>query len=103
MTINLRGGRLMLKVFKMNEYDWVAANSLEEAKQWYMNECGVGKEEVDEAKEISLDETMFVEYDGNNYESTKETILFLGHKKKKMLYFPGLKKLLLLGTDLLWK
>lgn len=35
-----------MKVFRLNEFDYVAAKSLEEAKQWYMDYYGLIEEEV---------------------------------------------------------
>ncbi|MFJ6034264.1 hypothetical protein ACIQFL_28610 [Bacillus toyonensis] len=43
----------MNKVFKMNDWDSVAANSLEEAKTWYTKETG--DDELDGAYEIDID------------------------------------------------
>lgn len=49
-----------MKVFKMNDCDWVVATSKEEAKSWYMNEVGFTAEEVDTdfEREVSLENTM---------------------------------------------
>lgn len=35
-----------VKVFQLNEFDSVAAFSLEEAKEWYRNETGLSSEEA---------------------------------------------------------
>jgi hypothetical protein len=80
-----------MKVFRMNEWDWVAAETIEQAKEWYKNECGVYDEEVEDAEEVPLTDTMFVEYNGEDYEQIKKTVLGLSPKKHKM-HFPGLEK-----------
>lgn len=51
-----------MKVYKMNDCDWVAAKSEEEAKVWYANECDFTQEEVntDFEGEVSLEDTMFL-------------------------------------------
>lgn len=54
-----------MKVFKMNDIDWVAAESEQEAKEFYAKEVGHTLEEVDHdyVGEVSLSNTMFVEVD----------------------------------------
>jgi len=37
---------MMIKVFMMNDWDWVAAESLEEAIKWYCEECGMPEDEA---------------------------------------------------------
>jgi hypothetical protein len=56
-----------MKVFKMNDCDWVAANSAEEAIKWYMKEFGVGRDEIyDELEEESLDREIWDYYNGKD-------------------------------------
>lgn len=50
----------MMKVFRLNDCDWVAAKSLKEAKEWYMNETGVSEDECDKDLECSLEQTMSI-------------------------------------------
>jgi hypothetical protein len=45
-----------MKVFRVNEYDWVAAHSLEEAKSWYL-------ENIDSDEEWAFDEVYLGEVD----------------------------------------
>ena len=43
-----------MKVYKLNDYDWWAGNTLEEVKKSYINETGVSKEEAfEEPYEVS--------------------------------------------------
>ncbi|SHI75706.1 hypothetical protein SAMN02745975_00545 [Geosporobacter subterraneus DSM 17957] len=50
-----------MKVYRMDDYDWVAANSAEEAKEFYIKETGVSEEEL-EVEECNLKkEGMYVE------------------------------------------
>lgn len=53
----------MMKVFKMNDYDWVAAKNEEEAKSFY--EQFIDREEIEEdfVGEVSLQEAMYVDID----------------------------------------
>ncbi|HDR7837226.1 hypothetical protein [Bacillus cereus group sp. N3] len=53
----------MMKVFKMNDYDWVAAKNEEEAKSFY--EQFIDREDIEEdfVGEVSLQETMYVDID----------------------------------------
>lgn len=51
----------MMKVFKMDDCDWVAANTIEEATEFYLKETGVEREEIN-PQEISLNACMWVEY-----------------------------------------
>ncbi|MGR5970808.1 hypothetical protein ACT7C1_33700 [Bacillus paranthracis] len=53
----------MMKVFKMNDYDWVAAKNEEEAKNFY--EEFIDREEIEEdfVGEVSLRETMLINID----------------------------------------
>ena len=46
-----------MKVFKMNEYDWVAAKGIDEAQESYLKDTGVGEEEnpFDEITECDID------------------------------------------------
>jgi hypothetical protein len=45
-----------MRVFKVNDYDWVAANSEKEAKEWYMNEFKLSEEDAfDDFHEVDID------------------------------------------------
>lgn len=52
-----------MKVFKMNDYDWVCAESEEQAKQFYFDETGVEYIEEDFKGEVSLTDTMYISLD----------------------------------------
>lgn len=54
-----------MKVFKMNEVDWVCAHSEKEAKTYYQEYNGESAEDIEEAfeGEVSLDTTMYIEVD----------------------------------------
>jgi len=45
-----------LKVFKMNECDWVIAESMRQAKLWYAKECGFSRFDMDDAYECIAEE-----------------------------------------------
>jgi len=49
----------------MNEFDWVAAESEKEAKEYYEKETGFSKEEVEEGfeGEVSLQSKMYLSLD----------------------------------------
>ncbi|KAB2419572.1 hypothetical protein F8167_29560, partial [Bacillus cereus] len=53
----------MMKVFKMNDYDWVAAKNEEEAKTFY--EEFIDREEIEEdfVGEVSLQDKMHISID----------------------------------------
>ncbi|PIE97218.1 hypothetical protein CO726_02630 [Bacillus fungorum] len=55
----------MMKVFKMNDCDWVCAETEEQAKEFYKNECGFEDDEVNEyfEGEVSLNTMMHVDAD----------------------------------------
>ena len=46
----------------MNDYDWVAAESAEQANEWYIKECGLSKEEqpIEEVREESIDKIFLI-------------------------------------------
>ena len=52
-----------MRVFKLNEYDWVAAETMEEAIEWYLKETGLSREDaIDEPEEEEyLDSKMRVD------------------------------------------
>ncbi|SEQ22967.1 hypothetical protein SAMN05216232_1968 [Virgibacillus subterraneus] len=56
-----------MKVFKMNDFDWVCAESEEQAKQWYHQETGVDMKDIDEDfeqwGEVSLADKMYIPID----------------------------------------
>ncbi|QCS52366.1 hypothetical protein [Priestia flexa] len=54
-----------MKVFKMNDYDWVCAKSEKQAKEFYKSEVGFNDEEINEefVGEVSLQDEMLVEVD----------------------------------------
>lgn len=61
----------MIKVFQMNDCDWVAAHTIEEARAWYLNLCGGDSDDVDDyidegGRELSPEEidTMKVNNEG---------------------------------------
>ena len=49
--------RSSVKLFKMNDCDWVAAESEEQAHEWYLKETGISEEEspFEEIKEESIE------------------------------------------------
>jgi len=55
----------MMKVFKMNDFDWVCAETEEQAKEYYKEECGIGDEDLNEGfvGEVSLQEVTYVDID----------------------------------------
>ncbi|HDX9654325.1 TPA: hypothetical protein ROY23_004846 [Bacillus wiedmannii] len=55
----------MMKVFKMNDCDWVCAETEEQAKEYYKNECGFEDEDINEyfEGEVSLQNTMHISVD----------------------------------------
>ncbi|TXR66928.1 hypothetical protein [Bacillus sp. AR18-7] len=55
----------MMKVFKMNDSDWVCAETEEQAKEFYKNECGFDDDDINEffEGEVSLQEAMYVDID----------------------------------------
>lgn len=93
----------MMKVFRLNECDWIAANSQEEAIEWYMNETGLDyKDAVDESfleesdvvKEGMWSEIVFCEEEGISIEEIERE----GYKQKTingetMVYVPFKKVL----------
>lgn len=52
----------MMKVFKMNDCDWVCAETEEQAKEYYKKECGFDDKEINEyfEGEVSLQDTMHI-------------------------------------------
>jgi hypothetical protein len=56
----------MMKVFKMNDCDWVAAETEEQAKEFYAKETGYDLEmevKPDFEGEVSLEDTMYIGVD----------------------------------------
>lgn len=46
----------MSKIFKIGDYDWVAANNAKEALEWYKDETGIEditEEDVEEVKDLT--------------------------------------------------
>lgn len=72
----------MVGVFKMNDCDWVKADTEEQAKVFYMKETGFDREEVDEYfyGEVPLTDVMHLleidvpELDLNMYNFTKRKL-----------------------------
>ncbi len=55
------------RAWKLNEYDWIAANNLEEGLKWYMEQTGLSREEAidpDHFRECPLHETFWTVMDG---------------------------------------
>ena len=70
----------MMKVFQMDDYDTVAANSKEEAITFYINEVGIDEDELEEIRECNIDkEGMFVDYKNKYNEDI--TLSKFGHNK----------------------
>ncbi|MCA1029327.1 hypothetical protein LCM23_25270 [Cytobacillus kochii] len=67
-----------MKVFRMNDYDWVCAESEEQAKEFYKNECGLDYEEINEyfVGEVSLQDEMMIEVGDLPIEEQKQTQKF---------------------------
>lgn len=72
-----------MKVFKMNDYDWVCARDEEQAKEFYIKETGLDSEEVDEEfqGEVHLTEKMAMPLDALSIEEQK--------KRQEMVRFGG--------------
>jgi len=64
-----------MRVFKMNDYDWVAAKNEEEAKTFY--EQFIDRDEIEEdfVGEVPLTETMWIPFDDLPLEEQKMTQL----------------------------
>lgn len=63
-----------MKVFKMNDYDWVAAENEKQAKEFYKEECGFDDDDINEefVGEVSLKEEMLIEADDLPIEEQKQ-------------------------------
>lgn len=66
-----------MKVFKMNDYDWVCAENEQQAKEYYKKEVGFDDEEIEEEflGEVSLNDTMLVNVNDLPYEENMITQL----------------------------
>jgi hypothetical protein len=67
---------MLMKVFKMNDCDWVAAETEEQAQEFYAKETGFDLEmeiKPDFEGEVSLDNTMFVGLDELSEEEREKT------------------------------
>lgn len=55
----------MMKVFKMNDIDWVCAESEQRAKEFYKKEVGFDDDEINEefVGEVSLNNIMYIHID----------------------------------------
>lgn len=58
----LKKGGYLMKVFKMNDFDWVAAENEEQAKDFYHQETEISKEEIELEfiGEVPLTDTMLI-------------------------------------------
>jgi hypothetical protein len=74
-----------MKVFKMNDYDWVASPwTAEETKEWYLKECGIAPEDnPEEPEEVSLEETMWDIYSEDDYEDIYNQLLHHNRTSKE--------------------
>ena len=66
----------VMKIFSMNDCDWMAAETLEEAKAAYLAECWSGTGELDEDAFDDPDEISAAQYDGllfSDEDGTKRT------------------------------
>lgn len=72
-----------MKVFKMNDWDWVCAESEEQAKAFYKNECGFDENEINEefVGEVSFQDEMLIEADDLPFEEQ--------NKPQKLKMFAG--------------
>jgi len=63
-----------MKVFKMNDFDWVCAENEQQAKEYYKKECGFDDWEIDDdfGGEVSLGATMLTNMDDLSIEQLKE-------------------------------
>jgi hypothetical protein len=54
-----------MRVFKMNDCDWVCAETEEQAKEFYKNEVGFDENEINEefVGEVSIQDEMLIEVD----------------------------------------
>lgn len=54
-----------MKIFKMNDFDWVCAENEEQAKEFYEKESGFTREEIEDefVGEVPLTETMMIPFD----------------------------------------
>ncbi|MDV6040536.1 hypothetical protein N7X28_29445 [Bacillus sp. SM-B1] len=75
----------MMKVFKMNDCDWVCAETEEQAKEFYKNECGFDDEEINEyfEGEVSLREKMHILADDLPLEEQKQCQMMI-HRGREL-------------------
>lgn len=56
-----------MKVFRMNDFDWVCAENEEQAKEWYQKETGVDMQDIEEGLkywgEVPLTDHMWLNAD----------------------------------------
>lgn len=68
-----------MKVFKMNDYDWVCAESEQQAKNFYKEEVGFDDDEINDEfiGEVSLNNTMYISIDDLPMEEQQMTQMFM--------------------------
>jgi hypothetical protein len=86
-----------MKVFKMNDYDWVTAQSKEQAQEWYLKEFKLEESDnpMDEVEECDIDKKgMWIPYENEEkiqeYES-RNTLSIVSDQRKTT--FGDIKKL----------
>lgn len=62
-----------MRVFKVNDCDWVAAKSFDEASEWYIKEYGAEDDECWLEYESSLDDKVWVGIDDLSEEELRMT------------------------------
>jgi hypothetical protein len=66
-----------IKIIQVNDCDWVAAETVEEAKEWYKKEFGSDDADVEEARELTdkeMETLSFKDEDQNRKHSFKEQL-----------------------------
>ncbi|WP_346234522.1 hypothetical protein MKY04_12715 [Lysinibacillus telephonicus] len=86
----------MAKIFKLNDYDWVAAETMDEAIEWYKNETGLSEEDaIDSPYEITEPNKLLItiervnkdEAEYKRYEKLQEK--YMEHEESSVFKVPA--------------
>ena len=81
-----------IKLFQMNDYDWVCAESIEQANDWYKKEFDLSEEEqpIEDVVEVPLElEFLWHHTDAEYYLNVSQLeVEYIGKEKEKYYKVP---------------
>jgi len=87
--------RLSIKIFAVNDYEYIAGHDQQSCLEWYIDECNLGAYEFEARRDIveltdeEMDELTFQDDDGTERSFREQLALLISRGETFPMYFAG--------------